>query len=479
MNGEPVLHAMTPGSERIARKIQPKYTLANLVEIEGIISPALEIALNEWGRVCASNREVEGTDPTNYDAVWVRDSVWIYLALAQSQETLEPAAVVLNSLTQYFSTAAQRKRLENIIACPSLAEGPNGPMEVVHIRFDGTSPEFNDVQVNGRDQFWNHKQSDALGLYYLAVGEALLSGKQSVDSLTAEAWQFLLRLPLYWDRLPFENHEDAGAWEEIERINTSSIGIVTRSLEIWKKVSASSLAIPWLGDQSAAAFSSHLESLIERGYGRIRKQLPFESPDYPVSSAKYREADAALLSLLYPAGLERLTIEEKRSILECVRTLVRERGVLRYVGDAYQSGNYWLQEEQGTETDSRTEDHSSPEAFQARSNRFIPDTEAEWFFDSWISICFGLLYQVSGERADLDLQTTHFNRALCQLTGDDDLGADGNPVEEFSLPESYNTVVQNGERAYAPSPITPLNWSKASLALALRTLRSSLQSLSH
>jgi hypothetical protein len=298
----------------------------------------------------------------------------------------------------------------------------------------------------------------------------------------------LLRLPTYWHRIGFENREDAGAWEEIERVNTSSIGLVTSSLELWADLASQKR---WrerflteamccnLEADEEILFLPLLEQLIERGYRRLQKQIPFESPDYEKTDLKYREADAALLNLIYPCKLKRLGIEQKRSILGVVDRLVREMGIIRYEGDAYQSGNYWLQPASDSETDSRTDDHSGEAAFNARADRLIPGTEAQWFFDSWVSQCYGLLYQQTGDPADYQRQIAHFNRALCQITGNYEMGADGKRVSDFSLPESYNTLKEGPSTRLAPSPITPLNWSKACLLLALQALRTSIQIQSH
>ncbi|MDR1979601.1 MAG: hypothetical protein LBQ42_12780 [Synergistaceae bacterium] len=42
------------------------------------------------------------------------------------------------------------------------------------------------------------------------------------------------------------------------------------------------------------------------------------------------------------------------------------------------------------------------------------------------------------------------------------------PVPDFALPESYNFIAFGGELWTAPSPIIPLNWSKASMTLMLK-----------
>ncbi len=464
--------------------IKNEYALGDLVALEPALEPAVGIELNALDRVCASARTTEGDDPTHYDAVWVRDSVWAYYGLRQRESTRDQAKIVLTGLLSYFSTPAQLGRLDRLIENPELARSANGQMEVLHIRFDGRSPAFSDVQVGGADQLWNHKQNDAVALVALAVAEALLRGEWAADDVPPAAWHFLLRLPTYWDRLAFENMEDAGAWEEIERVNTSSVALVTSSLELWSKLTQQ---VEWaerllreasrlhLVPEKETLFNTTLPALIDRGYGRLGRQLPYESPDYELPSPKYRLADAALLNVIFPCRLERLGLDKKREVLSVVEDLVGEMGVLRYRGDAYQSGNYWITPEESSETDSRTDDHSSADAFAARASRLIPDTEAQWFFDSWMSQCYGILYQQGGDEADLKKQTAHFNRALCQLTGPQDIAADGTPVPEFSLPESYNTLVQNGRKQFAPSPITPLNWSKACLVLALEWLKASLR----
>lgn len=61
----------------------------------------------------------------------------------------------------------------------------------------------------------------------------------------------------------------------------------------------------------------------------------------------------------------------------------------------------------------------------------------------------------------------HIKRSLGQITGKT-LTADGKPVDAWLTPESINTVVLDGSEHYLPSPISPLNWAKAALSMALR-----------
>ncbi|MBY0371215.1 hypothetical protein K2X33_11050 [bacterium] len=459
---------MKPRHPLIADVLRPYYTATELDALERLLAPSMAIALNPLGRVCASNREVEGSDPTNYDAVWVRDSVWAYYGL-RAQGADEKAGVVLRGLLDYFSSPKQLKRLETITREPERSQAADGAMQVLHIRFDGKSTAFEDVQSEGHDQIWNHKQNDAVALTALAVGEALLEGWWKPEVLTGQAKTFLLGLPAYWQALRFWQYEDAGAWEEIERVNTSSIALVVRSLEVWQKLLGQS---GWLGVSGAGEASALLPELIAHGYARIQKQTPFESPDYP-AGAKYREADAALLNLIFPGKLDKQSWDDRRRVLQTVERLVREVGTIRYEGDSYQCAGFW-RGEMAPETDSRTDDTSSEAAFAERGTRLKAGTEAQWFFDSWISQAYGILFHATADKEDYKRQVHFFNRALCQLTGPGEKGADGKPVPEGALPESYNTVLEGEKRSFAPSPITPLNWSKACLALALRQLRQSL-----
>ena len=74
----------------------------------------------------------------------------------------------------------------------------------------------------------------------------------------------------------------------------------------------------------------------------------------------------------------------------------------------------------------------------------------------------------------LRLATLHFKRALGQITPENEvvLAADGKPVMNLAFPESINILVKDGRQTFVPSPITPLNWAKASFAMALQRLKS-------
>lgn len=460
-------------SAQVLKLLKDNYTPKDLSAIEHALQTTLELRVNSRGLVKASDRSDDDNseDPTHYDAVWVRDSLWVYLGLQTEAAT---ANQMLLALLDYFSSPDQIQRFEHIIQDPKTIDGPDGPMHVVHIRFDGKSPTFQDVTENGQPQRWNHKQNDALGLFLDLFCRAILDGSLDPSALTPERAKAIGLFPAYFSAIRFYEMPDAGAWEEIERVNTSSIALVTSGLERLSELLTSHAPS---AHAAAARFGASIDrrqlaTLIDRGYARIRKQLAAggESPIYPASDPHYRKADAALLNVIYPARLTRLTRKDFDRVLAALEPLIGQVGIKRYLNDSYQSGNFWF-------ADSNTNDTSSAQSFADRGKRFLPDSEAQWFFDSWYSTAAGILFSRYHDAKYRAFQIRFLNRALAQITGGTPqkpvLGADGKPVKPMALPESYNSVVdpRTHERFFAPSPITPLNWSKASLRLALRQAR--------
>jgi len=447
--------------------------------IQQTLAPYLSIKLNQRGFAPAATRAEDGEkDDTNYDAIWVRDNIWVYYALKANPLRQSDAKRLLLAMWDYYATAPQQNRFSQIIANPSLAKNP---MNMPHIRFDGASKDLRDVYENGKPQVWSHSQIDAHGLFFTALGEALQEGFLQSSLLSKQRLAVLLKYPLFLNKIEFSQFEDAGAWEEISRKNSSSIGLATRSLQVWRElVYGNSTAAAEVVNTALATASKDvqqswskkaLSQAIDRGLSTVHKQLQLggESPDYPVDDVHYRRADAALLHLLTPSPLEGLTLAEKRQIMLYVETLKRPFGVLRYANDSYQSGNYWIRPPAG-DGPALTGDTSSREAFLWRLSQLDANTEAQWFFDSLISLAWIHIAEIDDSNMkskDLHLAKIHLKRALGQLTGPNQIAADGKPVREWMAPESINSLVIDDHTYYLASPITPLNWSKAGLYMAL------------
>jgi hypothetical protein len=125
--------------------VEPKLTKDKLEELYTYLNDknTLNIKVGSHGYVSAALREVEGDDETNYDAVWVRDSVWIYEGLKALSRDDDAKRVALR-LWDYYSTEAQRNRMKNVIKDPSTAVDA---MNCPHIRFDAASDTLDDVFI--------------------------------------------------------------------------------------------------------------------------------------------------------------------------------------------------------------------------------------------------------------------------------------------------------------------------------------------
>lgn len=470
-------------NDSVASWVKQKFNPALVSQINTRLAAYLKVELNAQGFAKAATRTLDiEKDDTNYDAIWVRDNVWVYYALLQDANRRSDARKLLLALWDYYATDAQLARFRQIIANPALS---TDSMAMPHIRFDGNSPNLDDVMVNGKPEVWNHRQIDAHGLLFIAIGEAINQQLIDLNELTEKRLRVLALYPLFLQRIKFYDYEDAGAWEEIPRKNTSSIALATRSLQVWRKLmyaqnnSAYSkrlkdFLLKQSSDISNVWSEPSLNTLISQGLNTVKIQLRLggESPNYPPDDIRFRLADAALVVLIQPSPLEGLTEEEMRQVLLIIETLKRPTGILRYINDSYQGGNYWIKSpEAAKDVPTLTGDTSSKDAFMGRLSRLIPDTEAQWFFDSLLVLARLHLAQTTKNpqlrQQDMTVATIHLKRALGQVTGQGLIIADGKGVKAWQAPESINTVVIEDRRFYLPSSITPLNWAKAGLSLAL------------
>lgn len=64
--------------------------------------------------------------------------------------------------------------------------------------------------------------------------------------------------------------------------------------------------------------TTRLNHLIDKGYERITLQLDLggESPGYLEKDKHYREADAALLNVIYPTNLSKINTRRKEQVLK-------------------------------------------------------------------------------------------------------------------------------------------------------------------
>ena len=431
---------------------------------------------------------------TNYNQIWVRDSLWGYKKLINdnTKESKAIAKNVLLSLLDYFSTSNQIARAKAAIANPNLVLlSKDGNMNAIHIRFDAST--LDDVQVDGQPEQWTHKQNDALGFLLFEVISAIENKVISFDDLNqanneipdaSKRIDTLIYLVTYLNALKFYQMADSGSWEENEAIRASSIGLVTNGEEKLYDYLKSEITdqdhdsfvqayVEFVNNNNYQYYSSQdfLPFYIDEGYKAIKLLIDNggECACYDQTDDNYRTADAALLNLIYPCGLKNLEHSYKSKILKIINDdLITPVGIKRYQNDNYQAANFWF-------NDIKTDINEGDTAAK-RKKTFIAGTEASWFFDSWYAISNLELMNdpetTSSEKLSLQDNVYKFlNRSIGQISQPNNYLANGETTDIMGFPESYNVIYKNNKNYwYIASAINNLNWARAMFSILLNFL---------
>ena len=179
---------------------------------------------------------------------------------------------------------------------------PKAAFRYIHARYDPLTGE------EIREE-WGNKQNDAVGAILFKIGDLV---KKGVLKLSDDDKRIVQKLVSYLAAIEYWKDADNGMWEENEEVHASSIGACVAGLQAVRGI----VVVP--------------EVLIAKGKEALNTLLPRESAT--------KETDLALLSLIYPYNV----VDEKQrdAILRNVEEkLLRERGVIRYVGDQYYNKN--------------------------------------------------------------------------------------------------------------------------------------------
>ncbi|MGO9518271.1 MAG: glycoside hydrolase family 15 protein [Candidatus Korobacteraceae bacterium] len=412
---------------RLQQLIKPEYRLQDLDEIEQFLEQHHTLDLYPVANhLYAAVTGLPSDSTTGYQDVWLRDNVMVANSFRLRGE-VERAKETMLALTSLLRT--QSDRFEAVIANPRLKLiVQNRP----HVRFnavDGTS-----------DPSWSHAQNDALGYTLWLRFVMANSGQLDLDE---RDYQLYRLFPPYFNAIRYWEDADSGAWEEDLKVNSSSIGVVAAGLRAMEAYLQGKGGATWKDRDDLLQM---IRGLVGKGLAHLEQSLPCESPPQ-------RCADGALLFLIYPVNV--LSPEQEDLVLKIVKSdLVRDAGIIRYVGDSYFGQDYpeWFSEKE------LTADFSN--RIGERNKRLKPGYEAQWcIFDPVISIIHGYRYLADPSQENELKQQTHFlNRALRQVT------------EAGKCPELY--YCQHGR--WVPNPHTPLAWTQANLAVALSLMRKSL-----
>ncbi len=379
-------------------------------------------------------------DISGYSSVWIRDNA--HVAHAQLVDGRPDAAArVVEGLASFLKT--QQARIAAVLEDRTDAADP---MHRPHIRFDGR-------RLAELDERWAHAQNDALG-YFLWIASRLAADRHL--RLTDDLAQALAGVALFLGKIEYWRDEDSGHWEETRKRSASSIGTALAGLVALEGLYESlplAAGLQFAGRRLARA---ELKGLIAHGRAALLEHLPHECVD--ADPHKRREADAAMLFLIYPLEIvDGATADNIIAVVE--RDLLGDIGIRRYRGDSYWCADY----KQKLDVRERTADYS--EDISGRDALLRDGEEAQWcIFDPILSAAYGRRYQRSGAAHDLARQAHYLNRSLAHLTADD------SRFGGLRCPESY--FLEAGR--YVPVDQTPLLWTQGNLLTALRMMERSM-----
>ncbi len=427
-------------NDRLLDFLRYRYSLADVRHLTNFLSQAGTFYFPALRSGLYPAAHVTDDHPSGYSSVWVRDNVHVAHALLLDGQVEQAVHTVRGLL------AFQRTQLDRVGAVIAGDLDHGDPMNRPHIRFDGRQL----IEINER---WAHAQNDALGYLLWMVSRLLRLGHLPLTPETAEV---LAALVLFLRHIDFHRDEDSGHWEETRKPSASSIGVATAGLnELRHYCEQIQPSLPWLFRGQSVTLEM-LDELIRAGRKALDHHLPFESRGAdPLTT---READAALLFLIYP--LEIVTDTQAEAILQVILpSLQGDIGIRRYRGDSYWCADY----KQRLAPEQRSADYS--EDLSARDAMLRAGEEAQWcIFDPIVSAIYGERFARTSDKRWLELQTYYLNRSLGHLTADDSrFGA-------LRCPESY--YLDAGR--YVPVDQTPLLWTQANLLLALRALERNL-----
>ncbi len=235
------------------------------------------------------------TANTGYNLAWIRDNVYTAIGLEAAQKyniakkTLRALLDVLLKHEYKIDWAVREK--------------PKHHYQYIHARYDPITMEEVYEQ-------WGNKQNDAIGALLFKIGDLEEKGIKIVRN--ESDLRLIQKLVYYLQSIEYWHDKDNGMWEENEEVHASSIGACVAGLKKISKI----VDVP--------------KDLINKGKTTLNKLLPRES--------ETKEADMALLSLIYPYNIA--SKKQRDAILKNIEgKLVKEKGVIRYIGDKYHYRN--------------------------------------------------------------------------------------------------------------------------------------------
>jgi len=227
---------------------------------------------------------------TGYHRAWVRDNLYIAIGL----EAVDPALAI----PTYHALLDILKKHEYKLDW-AIRQKPQHRHQYIHARYDP-------LTMDEIPEEWGNKQNDTIGLLLFKIGDLQDRGYAVIRDI--HDLRVLRKLVQYLASIEYWKDADNGMWEENEEVHASSVGACVAGL---RRI-AEHVLVPLY--------------LIEEGQETLNRLLPRESVT--------KDADLALLSLIWPLGV--VNEQQRTAIIKNVeQKLLREKGVARYLGDAY------------------------------------------------------------------------------------------------------------------------------------------------
>lgn len=458
---------------------------------------------------------------------WITDIMRI--GDIQKDKRPETWTKALSSIANYYYT--QDNQFKKLIKHPELYRSDDISEGIPHIFIPKTYE---------LDKEWfNNKRLESHGLALKEFSRAIIDGiyhKQnygfdSVKNIPQNIFLALDNLTKLFKEIDYTTAPTSGNWEEICFKNglTTDVEIIRSGLCAYKNLLYNSMYSSEKGicevrniiKKYNPLSEQELENIIQKGLQRVRRQYLKEAPNE-------REIDASLVFITTSdVKLSDSLAEDVKKNFEILnmleKELVRKNGILRYkpfvfkmkdghnylTNDSYLGLNYScaidktgkINLEWKTFIDKYgSKDASDPDIFYLRDQFSFPNTEAEWFMVSDMSVGYGkqiekIIYNAKNNNRDLTKeeillvnhaklkQTEYFNRSIARITDENpqeihQIKANGLEIPKVTLPEAYQYVTDlDNKKVCIPGINVPLAWALASLYNALKQQNKTLELL--
>ena len=247
-----------------------------------------------------------------YNVFWLRDIMYATYAneyVGAYDKMIESYRLVLRIFHKHSQKVSGGARKRHYLgSCAN---------EVVHAR-------VHPVTLEEITSEWGHHQLDIFGLFLYKTGDLIKKGHPVISADERDTVVLLRDIILYLTTVRWHSEPDFGMWEEGPELHSSSIGSVLAGLTMWHDDGY--YHPKYTADIKLHRYLPVPQEFIEYGQRSFDAILPRESEG--------RAQDLAQLSLIWPYSIA--TEGQANEILKNVeKYLVRERGVVRYLGDMY------------------------------------------------------------------------------------------------------------------------------------------------